>query len=76
MKRYNCEKWNRRFQLVVCKAKITIIFVKTIISIRFQVQIDTSAVQNVVNAKACAHQGKRSVVARQADQDNGPFGHT
>jgi hypothetical protein len=56
--------------------KKPIIFGKTIISVHFQVQIDMSAVQNVANSKACAQQGKSSVVAHQADHDNGPFGHT
>jgi hypothetical protein len=56
--------------------KTPIIFVKTIISVQFQVQIETSAVQNVANSKACAQQGKSSVAAHQADHDNGPFGHT
>jgi hypothetical protein len=56
--------------------KIPIIFVKTIISVQFQGQIDTSAVQNVTNSKACAQQVKSWVVAHQADHANGPFGHT
>jgi hypothetical protein len=56
--------------------KTAIIFVKTIISIQFHVQIDTSAVQNIMNSKACVQRGKSSVVAHQADHDNGPFGHT
>ncbi len=56
--------------------KTPIIFVKSIISVQFQGQIDTSAVQNVTNSKACAQRVKNSVVAHQADHDNGPFGHT
>jgi hypothetical protein len=56
--------------------KTLINFVTAIISVQFQVQIDTSAVQNVANSKACAQQGKSSVVAHQADHDNGPFGLT
>jgi hypothetical protein len=56
--------------------KTPIIFVKTIISVQFHVQIDTSAVRNVTNSEACAQQGKSSAVAHQTDHDNGPFGHT
>jgi hypothetical protein len=37
--------------------KTHISFVKTRISIQFQVQIDTSVVKNVVNSKACTQQG-------------------
>jgi hypothetical protein len=56
--------------------KTSIIFVKTIISVQFQVQIDTSAVQNVANSKTCAQQRKNLVIAHQADHGNGPVGHT
>jgi hypothetical protein len=55
--------------------KTRIIFVKTVISIQFQGQIDTSVVQNVTNSKAYAQQVKSSVIAHQADHANGPFGH-
>jgi hypothetical protein len=51
-------------------------FVKTIISVQFQGKIDTLTVQNVTNSKACPQQVKSSVVAHQADHDNGPFDHT
>jgi hypothetical protein len=37
--------------------KTDISFLKTRISIQFQVQIDTLVVQNVANSKACAQQG-------------------
>jgi hypothetical protein len=53
-----------------------IFLLKAIISIQFQGQIDTLAVQNVANSKACAQPVKSSVAAHQADHDNGPFGHT
>jgi hypothetical protein len=56
--------------------KTPVIFAKTIMFFQFQVQIDTSAVQNTVNSKACAQQGKSSAIAHQADHDNGPFGQT
>jgi hypothetical protein len=57
--------------------KAPIDFVETIISVQFQGQIDTSAVQNVTDLKSCAQQEvKISVVAHQVDHDNGPFGHT
>jgi hypothetical protein len=56
--------------------KNLLFLVKTIISIQFQGQIDISAVQNVTNSKASAQQVKSSVIAHQADHDNGPFGHT
>jgi hypothetical protein len=38
--------------------KKNIIFVKTIISVQFQGKIDTLAVPNVPNSKACAQQVK------------------
>jgi hypothetical protein len=56
--------------------KNSIIFVKAIISVQFQGQVDTSAVENVTNSKASGQQVKSSVVAHQADHDNGPFGHS
>jgi hypothetical protein len=56
--------------------KTLIIFAKTVISVQFQGQIETSAVQNIMNSKACAQQVESSAVTNQADHDNGPFGHT
>ena len=55
--------------------KTPTIFLTTIISGQFLCEIDPLVVQNVANSKACAQQLKSSVVARQADHDNGPFGH-
>jgi hypothetical protein len=40
-------------------------------NVQFLGQIDKSAGQNVANSKACAQQVKSSVVAHQADHDNG-----
>jgi hypothetical protein len=56
--------------------KTPTIFVKSVISVQFQVQINMSAVQNVANSKACGQQVKSSIVAHQAYNDNGLFRHT
>ena len=52
-------------------------FCQNYISLQFQRQNGTSAVQNVTNSKTLAHNNNKNTnITHQADHDNGPFGRT